>query len=177
MVNFWTQLNKPFFCLAPMDDVTDIVFRDVVEKVSSPDVFFTEFVSVEGLSSKGRDRVIRRLDRNPESQKPLVAQIWGKDLDAYTKAAEDISKMGFSGIDINMGCPERGIVARGFCGGLIGNYDGVEKIIEATKRGANNLPISVKTRIGLNEVITEEWFSFLLEQNLDAITIHARTVR
>jgi tRNA-dihydrouridine synthase len=177
MLNFWTNLKKPFFVLAPMDDVTDIVFRDVVEKVSPPDVFFTEFVSIEGLSSPGRERVIRRLHRNKNSNIPLVAQIWGRNLDFYYKAAKDIAQMGFDGIDINMGCPEKGIVARGFCGGLIGQYSEVADIINATKKGAGNLPVSVKTRLGIDHLITEDWFSFLLKQELSAISIHARTVR
>ncbi len=177
MVNFWSSLKKPFFILAPMDDVTDIVFRDVVEKVYSPDVFFTEFVSVEGLSSKGRENVMRRLKRNNKSIKPLVAQIWGKNIDYYFEVSKDIFKMGFDGIDINMGCPERGIVRRGYCGGLIGQYSEVAEIIKATKKGAGDIPVSVKTRIGLDHIITNEWISFLLEQDLAAITIHARTVK
>ncbi len=177
MANFWSNLNKPFFVLAPMDDVTDIVFRDVVEKVCPPDVFFTEFVSVEGLASKGRHNVIRKLKRNSKSSKPQVAQIWGRNLDNYVEASKDIKKIGFDGIDINMGCPERGIVRRGYGGGLIGNYPEVKEIIEATKKGAGNIPLSVKTRIGIDHAITKDWFSFLLKQDLDAITIHARTVK
>ncbi|MHB8443349.1 MAG: tRNA dihydrouridine synthase [Patescibacteria group bacterium] len=177
MANFWSNLKKPFFVLAPMDDVTDIVFRDVVEKVYPPDVFFTEFVSIEGLASKGRENVIRKLKRNSDSSKPQVAQIWGRNLDSYIKASNDIKKMGFDGIDINMGCPERGIVRRGYCGGLIGQYSEVSEIIKATKKGAGDIPVSVKTRIGLDHIITDEWISFLLEQDLAAITIHARTVK
>ena len=177
-MNFWNSLPEPFFVLAPMDDVTDIVFRDVVEHVAAPDVFITEFVSTDGLDSPGRERVIEKLRFNPASTKPLVAQIWGKDPDKYYKAAQDIMKMnGFTGIDINMGCPEKGIVARGCCGGLIGNFDRSKAIIEATKAGAGDLPVSVKSRIGLNTIITEEWYGFLLQQNLSTVTVHARTVK
>jgi tRNA-dihydrouridine synthase len=177
-MNFWNTLPKPFFVLAPMDDVTDIVFRDVVENVSSPDVFMTEFVSTDGLDSPGRNRVIEKLRFNPQSPTPLVAQIWGKDPDKYFKAARDIVQLGgFTGIDINMGCPEKGIVARGCCGGLIGNFEDSKAIIEATKAGAGSLPVSVKSRIGLNTIITEEWYGFLLQQGLSAVTVHARTVK
>ena len=174
---FWSNLPKPFFVLAPMDDVTDVVFRDVVERTAAPDVFFTEFTSTDGLASPGRERVMEKLARNPESKYPLVAQLWGKDPELYRQAAKDVVAMGFDGIDINMGCPERGIVARGCCGGLIGCYREAQAIIEATKEGAGDLPVSVKTRIGLGSIITEDWFSFLLKQDLAAITVHGRTVR
>jgi len=174
----WPDLPKPFFVLAPMDDVTDIVFRDVVERVAAPDVFFTEFVSTDGLASPGRERVIEKLQRNPDSHYPLIAQIWGKDPELYRRAAADIVKLGgFAGIDINMGCPERGIVARGCCGGLIGRFDEAEAIIKATQQGAGDLPVSVKSRLGIDRIITEEWYGFLLQQDLAAIIVHARTVR
>jgi tRNA-dihydrouridine synthase len=174
---FWSNLPQPFFILAPMDDVTDIVFRDVVERTAAPDVFFTEFTSTDGLASPGRERVMEKLARNPGSKYPLVAQLWGKDPELYRKAVKDVIAMGFDGIDINMGCPERGIVARGCCGGLIGCYHEAEAIITAVKEAAGDLPVSVKTRIGLATIITEDWFSFLLKQDLAAITVHGRTVR
>lgn len=160
-----------------MDDVTDVVFRQIVAQAAAPEVLFTEFVSTDGLQSPGRERTMERLRIEPNLDRPLVAQIWGSDPDKYYQTARDISGMGFDGIDINMGCPERGIVARGCCGGLIGRYDQAAAIIAATKAGAPNLPISVKTRLGLSSVITEDWASFLLRQDLAALTIHARTVR
>lgn len=174
----WPNLPTPFFVLAPMDDVTDIVFRDVVERVAAPDIFVTEFVSTDGLASPGRARLMEKLQRNPDSRYPLIAQIWGKDPELYRRAAADIARLGgFAGIDINMGCPERGIVARGCCGGLIGRFDEAEAIIKATKEGAGDLPVSVKSRIGLDRIITADWYGFLLKQDLAAITVHARTVR
>ena len=176
-MSFWQELENPFFVLAPMDDVTDVVFRQIVAQAAPPDVFVTEFASTDGLLSPGRERVMEklRLEKNPT--KPVVAQIWGSDPDKYFRVAQDLSKSDFAGIDINMGCPERGIVARGCCGGLIGNYELAAKIIAATKAGAGDLPVSVKTRVGLNTQITEEWAEFLLKQDIAALTIHARTVR
>lgn len=176
-MNFWQELNKPFFVLAPMDDVTDIVFRQIVAQVSPPDVFMTEFVSIDGLLSPGRERVIEKLRLEDNPTKPVVAQIWGSDPEKYFKVAQELSSSGFAGIDINMGCPEKGIVARGCCGGLIGNYKLAGEIIAATKAGAGDLPVSVKTRIGRNTIITEEWTSFLLNQDIAALTIHGRTVK
>ena len=176
-MNFWQKLPKPFFILAPMDDVTDVAFRQVVARAAAPDVLFTEFVATDGLQSAGRERTMQRLVIEPNLSRPLVAQIWGANPDNYYTSAKEIAAMGFAGIDINFGCPERSIVARGCCGGMIGRYDEAAAIIAATKRGAGDVPVSVKTRIGLSEVITEEWASFLLEQDIAALIIHGRTVR
>ena len=175
---FWDNLQKPFFALAPMEGVTDTVFRQVVGTLASPDVYFTEFTNCEGMLSKGRDKVGRRLIYS-ETERPLIAQIWGMDSDAFYKVSKLVVEMGFDGIDINMGCPVSAVVARGSCSGLIGNPQLAKEIIESTKKGAEDasprMPVSVKTRIGLKNITTEEWIGFLLEQNLDALTIHLRT--
>jgi tRNA-dihydrouridine synthase len=176
-MNFWQQLPKPFFVLAPMDDVTDVVFRQIVTAAAAPDVLFTEFVSTDGLQSPGRTSTMERLRIEPDLSRPLVVQIWGANPDHYYKSARDVAGMGFAGIDLNLGCPERGIVARGCCGGMIGNTAAVTEILAAIRAGAPNLPVSVKTRLGLRTIITEEWAGFLLEQNLAALTMHGRTVR
>jgi tRNA-dihydrouridine synthase len=177
-MNFWQQLPKPFFALAPMDDVTDVVFRQVIARAAAPDVFFTEFVSTDGLQSAGRANTLERLRVEPNLSRPLIAQIWGNNPGHYYKSAQDIARLGsFAGIDINLGCPERGIVARGCCGGLIGQNDRVAELIAAVKSGAPGLPVSVKTRLGLGRIITEDWAGFLLTQDLAALTIHGRTVR
>ncbi len=170
--------------LAPMDDVTDTVFREVVAKTAAPDLMMTEFASSDGYAHPhGRPSVERRLRINKSEAAqgvPLIAQIWGTNPDHYYKMAKDLSARDqFVGIDINMGCPEKGIVKRGCCGGLIkeDNWERAGEIIAATKAGTGNAPVSVKTRIGLNRIITEEWCSFLLEQELDALIVHGRTVR
>src|SRR3989344_3336791 len=176
MKNFWHELPKPIYVLAPMEGVTDTVFRRVINYCGRPTVYFTEFTNVDGLFSKGAKQVEHRLMFTPE-EKPLIAQIWGMRPENYTKAAIKIKEMGFDGIDINMGCPEKNVVKRGACAGLIHNPKLVAEIIEATKEGANSLPVSVKTRLGIGEIETEEWVSFLLKQSLNALTIHLRTAR
>ncbi len=175
-MNFWTTLKKPFTVLAPMEDVTDTVFRQVVAKYGKPDVFFTEFVSIDGLCSKGLDKLLPRLKFSKE-EKPIVAQIWGTDPEKFYRSAQMIVKMGFDGIDINMGCPDKNVVKKGAGGGLIKTPDKVKQIIEATRKGAGVLPVSIKTRTGFNKIMTEEWIGFLLTFNLPALTIHARTVK
>ena len=174
MKNFWQNLPKPIFALAPMESVTDTVFRQIIASCGKPSVSFTEFTNVDGLFSKGKKQVEHRL-LFQSKEKPLIAQIWGMKPENYTKAAKMIDDMGFDGIDINMGCPERNVVRRGACAGLIHNKALVTEIIAATKEGAVNLPVSIKTRIGIKDIETESWISFLLEQKLDALTIHLRT--
>ena len=175
MNNFWTKLPKPFVALAPMEDVTDFVFREIVSLyLPRPDVMFTEFTNVEALNSAGFEKTIYRF-KFDKKERPAVEQIWGLNPENYYKTAKLISELGFDGIDINMGCPDRAVIKIGTCSALINNHPLANEIILATKEGAKNLPISVKTRLGLKEVITEKWITFLLEHKLDAITIHGRT--
>ncbi len=175
MKNFWQNLKKPIMCLAPMEEVTDTVFRQIVADCGRPDVFFTEFTSVEGMAHpKGLKHIQHRLVFS-EKERPIVAQIWGQNPENFKKAAEDIVKRGFDGIDINMGCPERNIVKQGTCSALIKNPELAKQIIQATKEGAGDLPVSVKTRIGFSKIQTEEWIGFLLQQDIAALTVHGRT--
>ena len=176
MKNFWLKLNKPFLALAPMYDVTDFVFRETVSDIAKPDVLFTEFVNTDALFSKGREKVIRDFEFT-NKQHPIVAQIWGINPETFFKTAELVKELGFDGIDINMGCPEKAVVKNGACSALIKNHDLAKELIKAVKEGAKGLPISVKTRIGYNKVVTDEWVSFLLEQGLDALTIHGRIAK
>ncbi len=174
MQNFWEKLNKPFTVLAPMDDVTDNVFRKLVNETARPDLFFTEFTNSDGIVSSGGEIVKRKL-KFEQPQHPIVAQIWGNNPDSFFGASEIIKEMGFDGIDINMGCPVREVVKKGAGAGLIGKYEEAGKIITAVKLGAKGIPVSVKTRLGINKNIIEEWASFLLKQNISALTLHART--
>ena len=173
-MNIYEELPKPFFVLAPLDDVTDVVFRQIVASCYPPDLFFTEFVNVDGLQSHGRERIIHRLLTVP-SDKPIVAQIWGKNPENYYKTAKELFDMGFSGIDINMGCPDKAVVKNGCCVALINDRPLAKETIAATKAGTDGkLPVSVKTRLGFNE-IDFTWHEFLLEQGIDSLTIHGRT--
>src|SRR5664279_4764451 len=170
MKAFWLQLQRPFTVLSPMEGVTDPVFRQIIAEIGRPDVFFTEFTNVEGLNSIGSEKVKESLSFE-KNQLPIVSQLWGKDPDAFYKSAKLCNEMGFSGIDINMGCPDRVIVNKGSCSGLIKNPDLAQKIIIQTKNGAEDLPVSVKTRLGYLKQ-DMDWIKFLLEQNLSVLTIH-----
>ena len=176
MNNFWGKIKKPILVMAPMLDVTDTVFRQVVCKCGKPDVVFTEFVSVDGLVHKeSKEKLIRRYLKFSEKERPIVAQIWGTDPEKFYESAKIISKLGFDGIDINMGCPDKKVVKAGAGAGLILNPLLAQKIIQATKKGAGKIPISVKTRIGYDKNITKKWISYILESEPAAITIHGRT--
>src|SRR5882672_3688298 len=114
------QLPKPFFVLAPMDDVTDTVFRQIVVDCARPDLFITEFVNVDGLQSPGRSKLLPKL-RITDKEKPIIAKVWGKVPENYYKTAKEIVQMGFAGIDINMGCPVKAVVKNGCCIALVNN--------------------------------------------------------
>ncbi|RJP47319.1 MAG: tRNA-dihydrouridine synthase [Armatimonadetes bacterium] len=176
MNNFWEKLPRPFFILAPMDDVTDTVFRQVVAKVASPDIFFSEFISTDGLCSRGKEKLIPKLQFT-EKERPIVAQIWGTNPDYFFEAAKLIKVAGFNGIDINMGCPDKKVLKKGSGAAHINNPALVKEIVEAVKKGAGGLPVSIKTRIGLNTIQTEEWVNFLLTLGLAALTIHGRIAK
>lgn len=185
-MSYLDKLPKPFFVLAPMDDVTDTVFRTIVAEIAAPDLFFTEFVNVDGLQSAGRPRLLKKL-LFTKKERPLIVQLWGAEPENFFKTARQIADgtfakelglsegINFDGVDLNMGCPEKSAVKHGTCSALINDRPKAQKIIEATKKGLNGaLPISVKTRTGFNEV-DMSWIEFLLKQNIDMLTIHGRT--
>ena len=173
--SFWDTLAKPIFILAPMDEVTDTVLRQVIARCGKPAVFFTEFTNVEGMFSKGERHVMQRL-RYTEAERPLVAQIWGSRPENFFKAAQKLTDMGFDGVDLNLGCPASGVLQRGVCSGLINNRPLANEIIDATKEGAAGIiPVSIKTRLGFR-AIDFEWIQFVLEQKPAVLTVHARTV-
>ncbi len=156
-----------------MEDVTDTVFRRIVGLCGRPDLFFTEFIHTDVVLAKrrGRPGVTPRLVYSPQ-ELPLVAQIWGNDPSAYARAAKRLASMGFSGVDINMGCPVRKIRKKGACAGLIRRPALAAELIAAAKEGG--LPVSVKTRTGYDRHDTERWVAHLLLQGIDALTVHGR---
>jgi tRNA-dihydrouridine synthase len=183
--NFWREATEPLMILAPMEDVTDTAFRELVMRISQPGrlhVVFTEFTSTDGLCHPvGRPKVEQRL-KVSESERELlrsldikiVAQIWGNNPEKYHEAVKYITEeYRFDAVDINMGCPVRNVVAQGSCSALIDNESLAGEIIAAT-REATHLPVSLKTRLGVKKIETERWMDFLLRQPLDAITLHGR---
>ncbi len=172
--NFWQKLKKPFFVLAPMADVTDVAFREIIAKYGKPDVFFTEFVSCDGLMSKGKEALLVDL-KYTEKQRPIVAQVFGSKPENFYKTAKLIKKLGFDGIDINMGCPDKNIEKQGAGAALIKNPKLAQEIIKMTKKGAGDMPVSVKTRIGYNKKEIEIWISALLKMKPAVIIVHGRT--
>ena len=174
MKSFWQELPVPFAILAPMEGVTDVVFRQIIAQIGKPDVFFTEFTSCDGLVSVGSEKVAQSL-KFFNSQKPVVAQLWGSNPETFFLSAQYCKELGFSGIDINMGCPDKSMPKKGACSALINNPSLAKEIIMAAKKGGT-LPVSVKTRLASNDLKSQDWFSFLLEQDLAALTIHLRTV-
>lgn len=173
MINFWQNLPQPFFILAPMEAVTDIVFRHVVAQAAAADVYMTEFTNAASFCSpKGEPSTRGRLDFSADEQ-PMVAQIWGTNPEQFANMGRALAQKGFAGIDINMGCPDKSIIKGGSCAALIENPSLAAELIAAAK--TSGLPVSVKTRLGFKTIKTEEWAGFLLKQDLAALSIHGRT--
>jgi len=174
MNNFWQTLPKPFFVLAPMEAVTDVVFRHVVEAAGGPDVYFTEFTNAASyFSEKGRASTRGRLAFT-EDEQPMVAQIWGNNPEYFEFMAKGLAEQGFAGIDINMGCPAKDVVKTGGGSGLIRDPQRAAELIAATKKGG--LPVSVKTRLGdIRQEEWTDWLTHILKQDIANLTIHLRT--
>ena len=192
-MNFWQKLKKekvalgttrrkggvePLMVLAPMADVTDPAMRRVIAKYGKPDVMWTEFVSADGLFLGGYEHLIKDLAFT-EAERPIVAQFFTSRPDMMKKAAELACDLGFDGVDINMGCPDKSVEKQGGGAALIKNPKLAQEIIfsamEGAKKDGKNLPVSIKTRIGYNKNELETWLPALLETHPAVITIHART--
>ncbi|MBI5798644.1 MAG: tRNA-dihydrouridine synthase [Candidatus Yonathbacteria bacterium] len=181
MMGFWATLPKPFFVSAPMADVTDVAFRQMIAKYSrhgepggGPDVFWTEFVSADGLCSAGREILKRDLVFS-DREHPIVAQIFSSNPENMRNTAELIKELGFDGIDINMGCPDKSVEKQGAGAAHMKDIKHAQECIRATMEGAGGLPVSVKTRVGYNKENLDEWLGAILETKPAVITVHART--
>ncbi|HHA6498361.1 TPA: tRNA dihydrouridine synthase [Staphylococcus aureus] len=172
--NFWSELPRPFFILAPMEDVTDIVFRHVVSEAARPDVFFTEFTNTESFCHPEGIHSVRGRLTFSEDEQPMVAHIWGDKPEQFRETSIQLAKMGFKGIDLNMGCPVANVAKKGKGSGLILRPDVAVEIIQATKAGG--LPVSVKTRLGYYEIDEwKDWLKHVFEQDIANLSIHLRT--
>ena len=172
--NFWSTLPRPFFILAPMEDVTDIVFRHVVNEAARPDVFFTEFTNTESYCHpEGIHSARGRLTFSDDEQ-PMVSHIWGDKPDQFREMSICLADIGFKGIDLNMGCPVANVAKKGKGSGLILRPETAAEIIQASKAGG--LPVSVKTRLGYHDVDEwRDWLKHVFEQNIANLSIHLRT--
>lgn len=176
-MNFWEKLPTPFFTVAPMADVTDAAFRRIIAKYGKPDVMWTEFVAADGLmraTPEGKAKLMADLIYS-EEERPVVAQLFSSNREHMEQAARLCYELGFDGIDINMGCPDKSIEKQGCGSAMIKTPEVAREIIRAAKRGANGIPVSVKTRIGYNKDEIDTWIPVLLSENIAALTIHART--
>lgn len=173
-MNLFDQLPKPFLALAPMEAVTDVIFRQVVARAGRPDLFFTEFTNVDSYCSEaGRANALKRFEFL-ESEQPIVAQIWGTKPDNFYQTARGLKQLGYQAVDINMGCPDKAVVKIGGGSALIRTPELANEIIAATKKAG--LLVSVKTRLGYSKVEEwQDWLTNLLQQNIAMLTVHLRT--
>ncbi|UXU52641.1 tRNA dihydrouridine synthase [Staphylococcus arlettae] len=172
--NFWRELPRPFFILAPMEDVTDIVFRHVVSEAARPDVFFTEFTNTESFCHPEGIHSVRGRLTFSEDEQPMVAHIWGDKPEHFREMSIGMAEMGFKGIDLNMGCPVANVASKGKGSGLILRPETAAEIIQASKAGG--LPVSVKTRLGYYDIDEwKDWLKHVFEQDIANLSIHLRT--
>lgn len=172
-MSFWKNLPRPFFILAPMEAVTDVVFRHVVEKAAAPDLYFSEFTNATGWAHAGDKAIGMRLVKTDDEQ-PIVAQLWGAIPADMAKLANHCKTLGFDGVDINMGCPDASAVKAGGGSGMIRTPELAAEMIAAAK--TSGLPISVKTRLGYSRVDEwHDWLTHILKQDVENLTIHLRT--
>lgn len=170
--NIWDTLPKPFYVLAPMEAVTDVVFRHVIAEAGAPDLWFTEFTNATGWVHAG-DKAIRGRLYKTDDEKPIIAQIWGGEPGDMEQLAAHCKELGFDAIDINMGCPVKSAIKSGGSA-LIRKPEVAVAAIKAAKTAG--LPVSVKTRIGYSSVSEwRDWITILLQQDLAALTLHLRT--
>jgi nifR3 family TIM-barrel protein len=174
-LGFWAKLKKPVMVLAPMADVTDCVFREIINKYGKPDVFWTEFVSADGLAHPvAREKLMIDLIYD-KAEHPIVAQIFGGKPENIKEAAKLCKELGFDGIDINMGCPDKSIEKQCAGAGMIKDPKLAREVIRAAIEGGGGLPVSVKTRIGYNKNEMETWLRELLSEDIAVLTVHLRT--
>lgn len=212
-MSFWQSLPRPIIGLSPMDGVTDVTFRHIMATHGQPDVVFTEFTNVHDIchgSRMGWEPL-----RFSECERPVVAQLYGKDPSLFYKAAHVIAELGFDGLDINMGCPSKNVASSGSGAGLIRTPDLALKIMVSAKQGLVDwahgqtleklgikkaaveqarernahrwvrqerpprtlLPLTVKTRLGFDSVVINEWSECLAEGQPEVISIHGRTLQ
>ncbi len=179
-MSFWKELKKPFFVMAPMADVTDAAFRALVAKRGAPNVFWTEFVSADGLyhtreiakMPDSENPLMRDLEKS-DAERPIVAQLFSSNPEMMAYAAKLVAELGFDGIDINMGCPDRSIEKQGSGAAMMKTPEVARAVILAAKTAG--IPVSVKTRIGYNKESMEEWLPVVLEIAPEALTVHLRT--
>lgn len=174
-MNIWQGLEKPFLILAPMEGVTDVIFRQVVAKAGRPDLFYTEFTNVSSYASeKGRTNALERLQVVP-TDKPIIAQIWGKEPEHFAAISEALKSLGFSGVDINFGCPDKNVNRAGGGAAMIKTPELAVECFRNAK-AHTDLPVSVKTRLGWSKVEEfRDWLPTLLKEHPAALTVHLRT--
>jgi tRNA-dihydrouridine synthase len=159
-----------------MEEVTDSVFRRILCDIGRPDMFVTEFMNVDGYCSPGREKVNQRI-LFTDIERPIVIQLWGSEPENFVKTVEDVKQLKPDGIEINMGCPDRDVIRTGGGCALISTPSRAVDIIHAVQDVSDNIPVSVKTRIGFESVNTGEWIGLLLDQHLDMLTVHGRTAK
>lgn len=164
--------ERPLF-LAPMEDVTDIGFRQLCKRFGASMVY-TEFVSAEALVRSIKSTV-SKLDIS-DSERPVGIQIYGRDTDAMVEAARIVEQARPDVIDLNFGCPVKKVAGKGAGAGMLQNIPLMLDITRQVVRAVRT-PVTVKTRLGWDSgsLIITTLAEQLQDCGIQALTIHGRT--
>jgi tRNA-dihydrouridine synthase B len=175
MKNFWQKTKQPILALAPMAGVTDSAYRALCRK-NGADVVYTEMTAIDALYY-GSEKTMNMLKKY-RSEKPVVLQLFGKRPELVAKAVKHVEAAGFSGIDINFGCPARKVVAHGGGVTLLKNLDLVYELVRAVCE-STKLPVSVKTRTSINtekgKVTVLDFIEKIKDLPVSTLMLHGRS--
>lgn len=173
MLDFLPQ-DRPALVLAPMQDVTDLPFMRVIARRGAPDWFVTEYFRVHPESCLNK-YILRSIVENL-TDRPVFAQMIGRDLSSLIRSANQLAEYPIAGIDLNLGCPAPIVCRKDAGGGLLRNPEVVNRLIGSLREAIPGR-FTVKTRLGYT---TPDEFPKLLEifrsHAIDGLTIHGRTV-
>lgn len=172
----WESCKKPILALAPMAGYTDSPFRRIVKEICPSAICFTEFTSIDGLLHDS-ESTFRQVTFDSKKERPVIAQIFGKQPEKFKQAAQILTKLGVDAIDINMGCPARKIVSSDHGSALLKNKKLAAEIVRAAAENTH-APVSVKMRTGMQKYDENYFLDFALEMEKSGaklITVHGRT--
>lgn len=164
----------PLLAMAPMQDVTDGAFWNLIHRYGGPDVYWTEYLRVSA-TSRPEKRIVDDIVMNATGR-PVVAQMIGNDIAALVRTAKVLQQLPIAAIDFNLGCPAPIVYRKCAGGGLLREPARIDRILGAL-RDAIDIKFTVKTRLGFSSPDEfDDLLPIFARHSLDALTVHARTV-
>jgi tRNA-dihydrouridine synthase len=167
--------SGPVLALAPMQDVTDLPFWNLMTAYGGADVYFTEYFRVHPTSNL-EPWILRSITANP-TDRPVIAQMIGNDIPSLVRTARELQQYPIVAVDLNLGCPAPVVYRKCAGGGLLREPQRVDAILGAL-RDALSIRFTVKTRVGFESPdVFDELLPIFAKQSIDLLTVHGRTVQ